>query len=182
MTRLQGPRSRLPRALLALPVAGLAAVFALGVPDGGSGAPCASDADCPAGELCGADVCESAGGGCGGDGSSLQAGDGAQEQGLALEQAGSDLATVGGGSSTPSLAAYPNPKKLPNCPANPRGKDCDDPSWSTPLGWSCQYNDPSVGPTVCTCEDSLLPEWLGGTGPALHCEVRTLDPFRSTVQ
>jgi hypothetical protein len=182
MARLQGPRSALPRALLALPVAGLAAVFALGVPDGGSGAPCASDADCPAGELCGADVCESAGGGCGGDGSSLQAGSGSQVQGLALEQEG-DLASMGNGGDEASLSvAYRNPTKLPACPANPRGKDCDDPSWSTPIGWSCQYNDPSVGPTICTCQDSLLPEWLGGTGPVLQCEVRTLDPFRATVQ
>ncbi len=170
MPRLEGRRPRFPRSLLAVPVAALAALFALGVPDAGSGQPCTTDSDCPSGELCGADVCESAGGGCGGEQSAgLTTAENQQEQAVTAV------------SATGTSTSYPNPVRLPQCPADPRGKDCDSLQWSTPLGWSCQYNDPSVGPTVCTCADSLLPEWLGGSGPTLQCAVRTLDPFRAST-
>ena len=61
-------RSLAQRSLLALvPVAVLAAVFALGVPVEGSGEPCKTDADCRDGEACGEDKCESTAGGCGGE-------------------------------------------------------------------------------------------------------------------
>lgn len=68
MPSLNLRRSLSSRSLLALvPVAALAAVFALGVPGEGSGAPCESDKECPDGEACGEGVCESVAGGCGGE-------------------------------------------------------------------------------------------------------------------
>ena len=68
MPRLNLRRSLSSRSLLALvPVAALAAVFALGVPGEGSGVPCESDTECPDGEACGEGVCESVAGGCGGE-------------------------------------------------------------------------------------------------------------------
>ena len=68
MPSLNLRRSLSSRSLLALvPVAALAAVFALGVPGEGSGAPCESDTECPDGEACGEGVCESVAGGCGGE-------------------------------------------------------------------------------------------------------------------
>ena len=66
MPSLNLRRSLSSRSLLALvPVAALAAVFALGVPGEGSGAPCESDKECPDGEACGEGVVGVAGGGCG---------------------------------------------------------------------------------------------------------------------
>ena len=68
MPSLNLRRSLPSRSILALvPVAVLAAVFALGVPGEGSGVPCESDKQCPNGEACGEGVCESVEGGCGGE-------------------------------------------------------------------------------------------------------------------
>ena len=68
MPSLNLRRSLPSRSILALvPVAVLAAVFALGVPGEGSGVPCKSDKQCPNGEACGDGVCESVEGGCGGE-------------------------------------------------------------------------------------------------------------------
>ena len=68
MPSLNLRRSLPSRSILALvPVAVLAAVFALGVPGEGSGVSCESDKECPNGEACGEGVCESVEGGCGGE-------------------------------------------------------------------------------------------------------------------
>ena len=77
--------------LAAGPAAALAAVFALGVPEAGSGQPCQNDKDCPAGEACGGDVCESIEGGCGGEqdsgiGTADNQAEGAQVQQSELQQ------------------------------------------------------------------------------------------------
>ena len=96
-------RSLAQRSLLALvPVAVLAAVFALGVPGEGSGESCKTDDDCRDGEACGEDKCQSTAGGCGGEqdsgiGAASNQAEGAFEAGnndtLGLNRAGTTSGT-----------------------------------------------------------------------------------------
>ena len=149
--------------LAAGPVAALAAVFALGVPEAGSGAPCTSDADCPADEACGGEVCESVAGGCGGPGDSgidAQQKEG-EDQALKIECLGCD--------GTASPISNNPPPGLPPC-SGPRGSSC------SPVGAECKTTtDVTVGTTTCICKDGWPPPF--GNGPFLACAVRDLDPF-----
>ena len=144
--------------LAAGPAAALAAVFALGVPEAGSGAPCTSDADCPADEACGGEVCESVAGGCGGAGDSgidAQQKEG-EDQALKIDCLDCDeMATI----SLP-------PPPLPPC-SGPRGSSC------SPEGAECRTTtDPTVGTTTCTCRVGFF-----GGDPKWACAVRDMDPF-----
>ena len=109
-------RSLAQRSLLALvPVAVLAAVFALGVPGEGSGEQCKTDDDCRDGEACGEDKCQSTAGGCGGEqdsgiGAASNQAEGAfkaeNNETLGLNRAGTTSSTGMEGEGEGSRVAY----------------------------------------------------------------------------
>ncbi len=126
-------------------VALLALVLSLGVPAvTSSGAPCASDADCPPDEACGADVCESIVGSCGG------------ASGVDFNATGSTQALTDG-----EQASRRADGDLP-------------PAWKGEPSDPSEGEDPGAEPQTCCVNDEGVPTYRivnGRVDPSLPCRL-----------